>query len=52
VLAEVAFLSNPRDEKLLKQEGARQSLATALFKGIEGYMKSLGSPVAMNRRHF
>lgn len=43
VLAEVAFISNPHDEKLLKKEANQQSLATALFRGIEGYMKTLGS---------
>ena len=48
VLAEVAFLSNPHDEKLLKKEANQQSLATALFRGIEGYMKTLGSGVIPN----
>ncbi len=48
VLAEVAFISNPRDEKVLKQENNRQRLAQALFAGIEGYMKTLGSDVAQN----
>ena len=51
VLAEVSFLSNPTDERLLKKEVSRQSLATALFHGIEGYMKSLGSAVAQNHFH-
>jgi N-acetylmuramoyl-L-alanine amidase len=46
VLAEVAFLSNPRDERLLKKESTRQRLARALFLGIEVYMKALGSEVA------
>ena len=50
VLAEVAFISNPRDEKLLKQETNRAQLAHALFAGIEGYMKTLGSEVARNRQ--
>ncbi len=50
VLAEVAFISNPRDEKLLKQESNRAQLARALFAGIEGYMKTLGSEVARNRQ--
>jgi N-acetylmuramoyl-L-alanine amidase len=48
VLAEVAFISNPRDEKLLKKEANQQSLATALFRGIESYMKTLGSGVVPN----
>ena len=51
VLAEVAFLSNPRDEKMLQKEVSRQSLAVALFQCIEGYMKTLGSAVAQNHSH-
>ncbi len=51
VLAEVAFISNPRDEKLLKKEVSCQSLAAALFRGVEGYMKALGSGVAQNHGH-
>ncbi len=46
VLAEVAFISNPRDEKLLRQEDNRQRLAQALYSGIEGYMKTLGADMA------
>ncbi len=49
VLAEVAFISNPRDESLLKKEDNRERLAKALFAGIEGYMKSLGRDIAQNR---
>jgi N-acetylmuramoyl-L-alanine amidase len=49
VLAEVAFISNPRDEKVLKQEANRAQLAQALFAGIESYMKTLGSEMARNR---
>ena len=48
VLAEVAFISNPRDEKVLRQESNRTQLARALFAGIEGYMKTLGSEIARN----
>jgi N-acetylmuramoyl-L-alanine amidase len=51
VLAEVGFVSNLRDEKLLKRTDSRKRLAEALYAGIEGYMKSLGSTVtqASNR---
>ncbi len=49
VLAEVAFISNPRDEKQLKKEASQQSLATSLFQGIQGYMKTLGTDIAQNR---
>lgn len=50
ILAEISFLSNPRDEKILMKDANRQSLALSLFQGIEAYMKSLGSSVAVN--HF
>jgi N-acetylmuramoyl-L-alanine amidase len=43
VLAEVGFVSNPRDEKLLTRMDSRKRLAEALYAGIEGYVKSLGS---------
>lgn len=49
VLAEVAFISNPKDERLLNKEAVRQSLVKALFAGIEGYMKTLGSDIANNQ---
>jgi N-acetylmuramoyl-L-alanine amidase len=48
VLAEVGFISNPRDEKLLKKDENRQVIASALYCGIEAYMKSLGIPLAQN----
>ncbi len=51
ILAEVSFLSNPQDEKLLQKGNCRQTVALALFQGIETYMKSLGSAVAINRDH-
>lgn len=50
VLAEVSFISNPRDEKLLLQDSNRLALAQSLFQGIEGYMKSLGSAAARNHQ--
>jgi N-acetylmuramoyl-L-alanine amidase len=49
VLAEVAFISNPRDEKLLRKNSNRQQLAKALCSGIEGYVRTLGSDVAQSR---
>ena len=42
VLAEVGFLSNPRDEGLMKKADYRQKLAEALCRGIEQYAESLG----------
>ncbi|MGD0200707.1 MAG: N-acetylmuramoyl-L-alanine amidase [Bryobacteraceae bacterium] len=41
VLAEIAFLSNPRDESLLKRPEYRQRLAEALYKGVAQYASAL-----------
>ena len=41
VLAEIAFLSNPTEEKLLRTPEHRQKIAEALFSGISGYVESL-----------
>jgi N-acetylmuramoyl-L-alanine amidase len=49
VLAEVAFISNPKDERLLSKEANQNLLVKALFSGIEGYMKTLGSDVVNNQ---
>jgi N-acetylmuramoyl-L-alanine amidase len=38
ILAEVGFISNPDEEKLLRQESYRQSLAEALFQGVKKYV--------------
>lgn len=41
VLAEIGFLSNPREETLLKKADYRQRLADALFRGLSRYADSL-----------
>ncbi|HEX8986012.1 MAG TPA: N-acetylmuramoyl-L-alanine amidase [Bryobacteraceae bacterium] len=41
VLAEIAFLSNARDEALLKRPEYRQRMAEALFKGVSQYASAL-----------
>jgi N-acetylmuramoyl-L-alanine amidase len=41
VLTEIAFLSNPRDESLLKRNDYRQRVAEALFKGVSQYADTL-----------
>jgi len=41
ILAEISFLSNPRDERLLKTAAYRQRVAEALFSGIASYARSL-----------
>lgn len=42
ILAEVGFISNPRDEARMKQPAERQKIAESLFKGIASYAASLG----------
>lgn len=41
ILAEVGFVSNPRDESALKKSEQRQKIAEALMKGIEQYASTL-----------
>ena len=41
VLAEIGFLSNPKEEALLKKPEYRQKIAEALFKGISRYSEGL-----------
>jgi len=43
VLAEVSFLSNPSDEKWLKNPENRQRVADGLYRGIETYLQSTNS---------
>ncbi|MFZ5929331.1 MAG: N-acetylmuramoyl-L-alanine amidase [Acidobacteriota bacterium] len=47
VLAEIGFLSNPRDEGLLKKPEYRERLAEALYRGVERYAQSLGQTQAL-----
>ncbi|HWB82901.1 MAG TPA: N-acetylmuramoyl-L-alanine amidase [Bryobacteraceae bacterium] len=41
VLAEIGFLSNPKEEALLKRPDYRQKLAEALYRGLEHYAETL-----------
>ncbi|MBV9507458.1 MAG: N-acetylmuramoyl-L-alanine amidase [Acidobacteriia bacterium] len=41
VLAEIGFLSNPKEEALLKKPDYRQRLAEALFRGVSRYAEGL-----------
>jgi N-acetylmuramoyl-L-alanine amidase len=41
ILAEVGFVSNPHDARLLKRSDQRQRIAEALFKGISQYANTL-----------
>jgi len=42
ILAEVSFLTNPQDERLLKKADHRERIAEALYRGIEQYVNNLG----------
>jgi N-acetylmuramoyl-L-alanine amidase len=42
VLAEISFLTNPQDERLLKKSDHREHMAEALYRGIEQYVNNLG----------
>jgi N-acetylmuramoyl-L-alanine amidase len=41
VLAEISFLTNPRDEKSLRRSDYRQKIAEALYQGILDYVNNL-----------
>jgi N-acetylmuramoyl-L-alanine amidase len=41
VLAEIGFLSNPKEEALLRKPDYRQKIAEALFKGVSRYSEGL-----------
>ncbi len=38
ILAEVGFLSNPAEERLLRKESYRQAIAEALYDGVKKYV--------------
>jgi N-acetylmuramoyl-L-alanine amidase len=40
ILAELSFISNASDEKLLRSPGYRQKMAEGLFEGIRNYLNS------------
>jgi N-acetylmuramoyl-L-alanine amidase len=43
ILTEISFLSNPADEKLLKQPEQRQKVAEGLYQGMVSYLQSMNS---------
>ena len=49
VLAEISFLTNPRDERLLKRSDYREKIAYALYEGILDYLKNLGEVRTVQR---
>ena len=56
ILTEISFLSNPADERMLKQPEHRQRVAEGIYQGVAGYLQSMNSvtmnlqPVSMPRR--
>lgn len=40
ILAEVGFISNPEDEKMLRKDSYRQAIAESLFLGVKNYVES------------
>jgi N-acetylmuramoyl-L-alanine amidase len=49
VLAEIGFLTNARDEELMRKSEHRQKIAEALYKGIAAYAESLSQLQVANR---
>jgi N-acetylmuramoyl-L-alanine amidase len=43
VLAEISFVSNPVDERMLKRPEQRERIANGLYRGIAAYLDSLNS---------
>jgi N-acetylmuramoyl-L-alanine amidase len=41
VLTEIGFLSNPKEEAMLKKPDYRQKIAEALYRGVAQYMDTL-----------
>ena len=41
ILAEIGFVSNPHDEKLMKRNDQREKIAEALLRGVTQYANSL-----------
>jgi N-acetylmuramoyl-L-alanine amidase len=40
ILAEVGFISNPDEEKMLRMDSYRQSVAEALYQGVKKYVEA------------
>jgi N-acetylmuramoyl-L-alanine amidase len=50
VLAEICFISNPEEEKLIKTPSYRQAIAESLFDGVRSYAESLSSVKAAGNK--
>lgn len=54
ILVETAFISNPSEEKKLRDAGYRKQIATAIFRGMAGYFGQTAPPdtrLADNHSH-
>ncbi len=51
ILAEISFLTNPRDERLLNRPDYRQKIAEGLYQGIVRYMNTLGKVRVAEQAH-
>lgn len=40
ILAEIGFISNPEEEKLLRQEAYRQKIAESLYQGVKRFVEA------------
>jgi len=49
ILAEISFLTNPKDERMLKRSDYREKIASALYEGIMDYVKTLGEVKPVQR---
>jgi len=49
ILSEISFLTNPRDERLLKRGDYRQRVADALYRGVLDYVNRLSGVAAVQR---
>jgi len=49
ILTEIGFISNPEDEGFFRRAESREAVAQALFRGVEGYFRSLGAIPDPNR---
>ncbi len=50
VLAEVSYLSNPTDEKILKRDDHRDRIVEGLFNGVQNYLEGLNSLATLSAK--
>jgi N-acetylmuramoyl-L-alanine amidase len=46
ILAEIGFISNPEEERLLRSESYRQAIAEALYQGVKKYVEARSPQMA------